>query len=438
MQTPNRRVLIVDDNASIHEDFKKILAKRAADTGALAAAEAALFDDAPATDSTDASDAACDLDFALQGEEAVELVRRARTEGRPYALAFVDMRMPPGIDGVTTIERMWSVDTELQVVVCTAYSDHNWPDVVRRLGRTDRLLILKKPFDAVEVHQLATALTEKWNAAARERANLHAAVRAEGEARAYAASLETTNNAIEASWRRTEAELESRRRMMLDISDVVLTPTLGVLTRIIATRALNDQLDDELEQLIDHSTSLARTIQSLIELAEIDGGRAAIQPVPCSPREIADEVAAAARQAVGSKPIEVLYRCAAALPARVRSVPDHVKRVLTELIDNAVRHTERGSLTIEVDVQAANDGDLPMVRFAVTDTGSGIPDAALGRLFEPFCGADTDQRDTNHAGLGLAVCGRLASALGGNLRAVCRQQGGATFELFLPTNGPTG
>ncbi|MCC6409453.1 MAG: hybrid sensor histidine kinase/response regulator [Planctomycetes bacterium] len=432
MDTSNRRILIVDDNASIHEDFRKVLARRETDQRALAAAEAALFDDEPATSDATAEPELFTLGFALQGEEAVETVRRARAENAPYAMAFVDMRMPPGIDGVTTIERIWAVDPDVQIVVCTAFSDHSWPDVVRRLGRTDRFLILKKPFDTIEVCQLATALTEKWNATAREREHLAAVVRAEGEARAYAASLETTNNAIEASWRRTEAELKSRQRLMLDIADSVLSPTLDVLAHGIATLATRDGAH-QVEDVIERSTDLVRTLQTLIELAELDGGRDRAARVACSPRELADRVASQARDAVKDKPIELLYRCAPALPAAVKTVPERVQRVLGELVENAVRHTERGSLTIEVGMQEASDGEAPMLRFAVTDTGRGIEDATVNSLFEPFCKSKTGSSPA-HAGLGLAVCGRLAGSLGGNLRFVRPSQGGATFELFLPSH----
>ena len=91
-------------------------------------------------------------------QEAVE-------EGRPYAVAFVDMRMPPGWDGLETIEMLWEADPELQVVICSAYSDYEWSEIVERLGHTDQLLILRKPFDAIEVRQLCCSLTAKWNLA---------------------------------------------------------------------------------------------------------------------------------------------------------------------------------------------------------------------------------------------------------------------------------
>jgi two-component system, NtrC family, sensor kinase len=156
-----KRILVIDDTESIHADFRAVLTGNQADTTTLDAAEAAIFGDAPATPS--ASTKTCyELDSAFQGEEGLEKVQQALREKRPYQLAFVDMRMPPGWDGLKTIEEVWRVDPNIQIVICTAYSDYSWDKIVGRLGRSDKLLILKKPFDNVEVEQLAEALTEKW------------------------------------------------------------------------------------------------------------------------------------------------------------------------------------------------------------------------------------------------------------------------------------
>jgi diguanylate cyclase (GGDEF)-like protein/PAS domain S-box-containing protein len=152
----NRRVLLVDDLQSIHEDFRKILVPPPA-AADMDTDEAILFGKA-----TVATAASFEMDSAYQGAEALEMVRAARRCGRPYAVAFIDMRMPPGWDGVETVERLWAEEPGLQVVFCTAYSDYSWSEVLSRLDVRDRLLILKKPFDAIEVYQFANALTTKW------------------------------------------------------------------------------------------------------------------------------------------------------------------------------------------------------------------------------------------------------------------------------------
>ena len=97
---------------------------------------------------------------AHQGEEGLELDRAALGAGRPYSMAFVDVRLPPGWDGIETTVRLWEIDPDL--VICSAYTDYSWDELTGKLGCSDRFVILKKPFEPVEVLQLATALTEKW------------------------------------------------------------------------------------------------------------------------------------------------------------------------------------------------------------------------------------------------------------------------------------
>ena len=160
MSTPrNLRILLVDDMPSIHEDFRKILAPPRVATD-LDASEALLFGKSP-----DAAAVCFEMDSAYQGVEALAKVRTARLAGLPYAMAFLDMRMPPGWDGVETAEQLWSEDPRLQIVFCTAFSDYSWSQVLARLDVRDRLLILKKPFDVVEIYQFANALTAKWQMA---------------------------------------------------------------------------------------------------------------------------------------------------------------------------------------------------------------------------------------------------------------------------------
>lgn len=152
-----RRVLIIDDNPSIHEDYRKILASR--DTRSTPGAEAAFFGEEPIEKKQHPFH--LQLDSAYQGQEALKKVQLSVANNDPYLMAFVDMRMPPGWDGLKTIEEIWKIAPDLQVVLCTAYSDKSWDEICDRLGHTDNLLILKKPFDNIEVSQLAIALTEK-------------------------------------------------------------------------------------------------------------------------------------------------------------------------------------------------------------------------------------------------------------------------------------
>ena len=151
-------MLVIDDNPSIHGDFKKILLKTNASEDSLNDMEAEIF----GAEAEDSRNVVFDIDCAFQGREGLEMVRRAGSENRPYAMAFVDGRMPPGWDGVETIRRLWEEDPDLQVVLCTAYADYSWQEIRKVLGENDSFLILKKPFDNMEALQLAHALTRKW------------------------------------------------------------------------------------------------------------------------------------------------------------------------------------------------------------------------------------------------------------------------------------
>src|SRR5436305_9884049 len=154
-----RRILLIDDQPSIHEDYRKIIGASSSVTHRLDDTEIELFGGIrPQVETTECYE----IDSAFSGEEAIRMVERSLEEGRPYAVAFVDIRLPPGIDGVKPMRRVWQIDSEILAVMCSAYSDYTCEAIVSELGRTDSFLILRKPFDTVEVRQCAAALSGRW------------------------------------------------------------------------------------------------------------------------------------------------------------------------------------------------------------------------------------------------------------------------------------
>ncbi|WP_455218219.1 diguanylate cyclase domain-containing protein [Kaarinaea lacus] len=168
----NTRILIVDDNESIHGDFRKVLIQETnVDHAELDEMEAELFgaDPEASPNKQQKGTVTYEVDSAFQGQEALQMVEKAEAEGRPYALVFMDVRMPPGWDGIETISRIWVKHPYLEMVLCTAYSDYTWDDIVEKLGCTDKLLFLRKPFDSVAVQQMALSLIKKFNLGAQAR-----------------------------------------------------------------------------------------------------------------------------------------------------------------------------------------------------------------------------------------------------------------------------
>jgi len=209
MKDYNHRILVVDDNRAIHDDFRKILNGTQGPSSVLADLEAALF----ATRSPSTCGIHFEIDSAFQGQEGLALVKRAVEAGEPYATAFVDVRMPPGWDGIETTARIWEVDPDLQIVICMAFSDYSWAEMTNKLGHSNQLLILKKPFDKIEALQMAHALTEKWSLAREIHRHLQ---ELERTVQARTQALSTANERLEIELaERGQAEQQIREQAAL-------------------------------------------------------------------------------------------------------------------------------------------------------------------------------------------------------------------------------
>ena len=186
----NKRILVIDDNEAIHGDFKTILGGGGNSADAIMAEkEDALFGSAEKD-----TDASFKVDSVYQGKEGLEKVQQALQNGQPYAMAFIDIRMPPGWDGVETVKRIWEVDSDIQIVLCSAYSDYRYSDIMEKIGRRDNLLFLRKPFDNIEITQLAHALTRKWWLAKRTALDMN---KLEQSVREKTKKLEKTNSFLQ-------------------------------------------------------------------------------------------------------------------------------------------------------------------------------------------------------------------------------------------------
>ncbi len=177
------RILVADDETRLLDAYRICLEPAANRLDEADLLSDKLFGAAPAPRDSEA--APFNVDYVGQGEHAVSAVRRAIDEGMPYSVLFLDMRMPPGIDGRETARQIRALDNKINIVIVTGYSDHSPIDVAQVAGPQDKLYYLAKPFETEEIRTLAHSLTAKWTME-------------DQLARAYAA-LEKKNAALEAA-----------------------------------------------------------------------------------------------------------------------------------------------------------------------------------------------------------------------------------------------
>jgi CheY-like chemotaxis protein len=158
MSTGKKRILIIDDSEAIHRDFRRILCpEQATASGEIDLMADELFGKAP---SSKPSEVVFEVESAFQGREGLAKLQEAQAAGRPYALVFLDYRMPPGWNGIETLRHLRKVAPALQVVLCSAYSDYSWDELVHEFRDEQPPLELRKPFNSQELQQLAIRLTQ--------------------------------------------------------------------------------------------------------------------------------------------------------------------------------------------------------------------------------------------------------------------------------------
>jgi two-component system NtrC family sensor kinase len=456
----NRRILLVDDTDSIHQDFRKILMPAVSDEVDLDLMEAALF----GGDAKAAKQPPFELDCAYRGQEGLTLVEQALARERPYALAFIDMRMPQGWDGVETIEHLWRVDPSLQVVVCTAYTDYSWEDLLERLHGHNRLLILKKPFDNIEVQQLANTLVHKWEMTQRASQQMHT----------LEERVEQRTQEFKLASEALQREIDERRQLENQLVQSEKLASLGQLAAGVAHEINNpigfissnlgslETYSSQLLEMLDayqRSESTQQTdeireeLRAMRQRVELDFLK---EDIPVLIKETKDGVARVAKIVKDLKNFsrvdtsqewqwsdvqqeiestlnivanEVKYKADvvkdyATLP-QIECLPSQINQVIMNLVVNAVQAMgpERGTLTL----RGGAVGDRLWLE--VADNGSGMSVETRQKIFDPFFTTKPVGKGT---GLGLSLSYGIVQKHGGTITVSSELGVGTTFRLELP------
>jgi signal transduction histidine kinase len=438
--TQNQRILVIDDNQSIHEDFRKILTRPKSPAQDLSAVEAELFGEPlPAIALPEFQ-----LDFAFQGQEGLNLIERSLAENRPYAMAFVDVRMPPGWDGIETTAKIWKTYPDLQVVICTAYSDYSWEEMLKILGYSDRLIILKKPFDNIEVVQLAISLTEKWRLYQQAKFRLEDLEKMVQERTLNLEQnnqeLMTANQMLHQAREKTQLMAESalvankaKGEFLANMSHEIRTPMNGVvgMVGLLLDTPLSPLQREFAHTIKTSADSLLSIINDILDFSKIEAGKLNCEKVDFDLPQTIQNVVNLLQPRADAKGIRFHHRLQDNVCPAIVGDPTRLGQILLNLLGNAIKFTRQGEVGLEVAQLSENDTAVTLC-FTVRDTGIGISDEVRSKLFQSFTQADASTtRRFGGTGLGLAITRRLVELLGGAIEVTSEVGQGSTFWFTL-------
>lgn len=525
-----KRILIVDDNTAIHEDFKRILNPDGVKDD-FDAEDAAFF----GTEAKQSTRINFDLDFATQGEDAFNKVKEAVANQQHYAVVFMDVRMPPGWDGVETTKKIWEIDPDVQVVICTAYSDYSWDEMVTNLGHTDKLLILRKPFDIIEAEQAAHTFSKKWALTQKsrqqekflEQTTEHAPTMIfwveESGSIAYAnesacldlqyqlADFESAKitqiipdwdaHTWELKWQQakdeshftdeailktqdgetiesdllitfldfqntklvcisaqdvrerveTLSELAKARDTALEavrmksqflatMSHEIRTPMNGVvgIAQLLSKTPL-DESQREYVQIINQSgRALLGIINDILDSAKIEAGKLEFLKVNFDIKDVIQGGLHTIQPKAHENDVKLITQLDPNLPPLMNGDPGRLRQVLVNLLGNAVKFTQHGSIKLSASLKS-EDKDHHTIHISIKDTGIGISPENLRLIFQPFTQADgSDSRKYGGTGLGLTITSQIIQAMHGKIDATSEMGKGTEFwfTIQLGKNNP--
>ncbi|HRK70383.1 MAG TPA: ATP-binding protein, partial [Micropepsaceae bacterium] len=242
--------------------------------------------------------------------------------------------------------------------------------------------------------------------------------------------------AAEAARDAAEAGNRTKSEFLATVSHEIRTPLNGILgmANLLAEGALSPQQRSAVSDIRDAADGLCLILNDILDLSKLEAGKFSLEPAPMSPKRVAEAVARMFQARAWEKNLDIEVAIDERAPASIRADAGRLRQVLMNLVGNAIKFTDKGGVAISVE-PASDNAQRPMLRFAVTDTGIGIPKEAFNRLFQNFSQVDQSHaRRFNGTGLGLAISRKLVALMGGEIGVTSELGVGSTFWFMVPAD----
>lgn len=422
MSGPLPRILVVDDVEAVRGAYRDALTASVGSTSSLDSLESELFDKSAKTETATPQ---FDLTLKSQGEDAVEAVRHSLADGSPFSLVFLDMRIPPGIDGAETARRIRELDPLINIVLVTGYADTDVADVAALVKPADKLFFIAKPFQVAEIRQQAAALSARWvadsesvRALQRQNSALQIAVREAQAAREDALQASVSKSAFLSN---VSHELRTPLNAVIGFSELMCGEIYGPLG--------DKRYADYSKEINAAGSNLLNSLNDIIDTARLDTGKVQLCFESINISQCIATVVNSLAELSQSKKVS-LHVMPGDDQLCVHGDPKRVSRIVFSILHNGVKFAPDGT---QVDIEVKHVDEC--VRVSVTDRGCGISAMIIEATNQPFAsGKDIFKRGHGGLGLGLWIARRLMELHKGQLEIRSRAGFGTTVVLSFPAS----